>query len=731
MREANSPLPGPASLALLNLVAGPAVSGPVIGSVLYRIGRKRTGVMLAATMAITGVVICVAALLWPVKWYWSSLSLLAIQLVSSVVVYFSMRTLFVAMPERYLTGYSAARKQDKTYPFMGMIGGGILAVIVGLPVLTLFLILSDRLFALVMPVTPSDIQTVSILFATLFCLGVSGCIAGCYCGLRGLRMTPLNMLGLSVVLILTSIAWVLVLQLVVAMPGFQAGQTSGMQWAVTLFPFFSGNFFIGTWWAPFLLSYVIKPMEVREKVLRGLQVPLIHLSAGVVLVILLGYVNNIFHATGRYFERQGRVPAALWCYEQGLKRNPTAASASYLQYRVALLAHKLGNREKSLHGFRMVVSKYTHNEELVKKSNRFLDNLSRNSTDRQRVVLPGVESHIAYKGSYCVPNSLALVMRYWGSDIDARNIGERITGLNRGTYIIDQAWYAEQHGFQHDFLPNATLEDIKAAIEAGFPVMVYVPAHVFVIVGYDETLETFVTYDVATSDVWVEYIQKDFVRSWKRQGTTLVLAYPPEKRVMLPRDIQARLVTLSDGYLHYHLRYADSPQSFAAGSHLLQAIGREDAMFFIPLTILYSDFPGLRATLDARYSRKDVTDSIIRYFGSDFDEGIHLWGQYHDESRSEEDRILGYALKYLIGIGEVRKAQDLIAAIERNGPISNETKRIRGMLDLAQGEYESGVYRLKDGEQEKLDLYLALAELELGKKSAAISSLVETVDGCT
>ena len=65
------------------------------------------------------------------------------------------------------------------------------------------------------------------------------------------------------------------------------------------------------------------------------------------------------------------------------------------------------------------------------------------------------------------------------------------------------------------FLPMAGLKDIKECIDAGFPVLVYVPAHVFAIFGYDEALDTFVTYDIATNDVWVEYLQKDFIKAWK------------------------------------------------------------------------------------------------------------------------------------------------------------------------------------------------------------------------
>ena len=128
-----------------------------------------------------------------------------------------------------------------------------------------------------------------------------------------------------------------------------------------------------------------------------------------------------------------------------------------------------------------------------------------------------------------------------------------ITGLGTGTYVVDQSWYAQQHDFRHQFLPLAGLEDIKTCIDSGFPVLVYVPSHVFAIVGYDEALETLVTYDVATQDLWVEYLQSDFIKAWKKQATTLVLAYPEDKTALLPASIRERLQNGSDSYLHFQL----------------------------------------------------------------------------------------------------------------------------------------------------------------------------------
>ena len=80
---------------------------------------------------------------------------------------------------------------------------------------------------------------------------------------------------------------------------------------------------------------------------RAAQVVGINLVTAIALSITFGYPADMFLALGRHFERGARTPEALWCYERGLNKEPADWIASYLQYRVALLHHKLGNPDKA------------------------------------------------------------------------------------------------------------------------------------------------------------------------------------------------------------------------------------------------------------------------------------------------------------------------------------------------------------------------------------------------
>ncbi len=158
------------------------------------------------------------------------------------------------------------------------------------------------------------------------------------------------------------------------------------------------------------------------------------------------------------------------------------------------------------------------------------------------------------------------------------------------------------------------MEDIKQSIDAGFPVLVYVPAHVFAIVGYDEGLQTFITYDVATRDIWSEYLQKDFIKSWKRQVTTLALVYPPEQEKNIPLSIRERLGKFSDSYLHYQI-YGHTVASCGqkAFAHLKRAT-EPGTPFFLAVTMLYSEYPSQRQDITNSFDQQEMTEQITSFF---------------------------------------------------------------------------------------------------------------------
>ncbi len=717
----------PLWLLLITIVAGLPASAPLAGAIAVRCGYRRLGWVGGILLTVCGALALVLAVFWGVEWYWTALSLVSFHMMCGSGLYLLLRKPHRTYKENHPIppGKRGGYRQIIT----GLIGGAMVSLLFGMVGMILYVLLVDRIFSTMMPVTFGDGFAAYKVFVGVFFLILSGAIAGGFIGRAKPEIRPGQILFYGFGLIWAYLTWSFALEIFIAIPGFQAGAATGFGWQSLISPTLLGHALVGFWWIVFLMFYLSAPRAGLKKFSRAAQLIGINLAAGLTLSICFGYSADMFLAMGRYLEREALTDQAVKFYEIGLKKEPQPQIASYLQYRVALASHRLGAREKAIHGFRKVVAKYTAKKELVTKANKFLDNLER-SANKKRVVLAGVDTRTEYKDGYCVPNSLALAMRYWGADDTARSIGRQITGLGSGTFIVNQSWYAEQAGFRHDFLPMASLEDIKQCIDAGFPVLVYVPAHAFAIVGYDEALETFVTYDVATYDVWVEYIQKDFIKAWKKQSTTLVLAYPPEKESQIPDPIRARLKRLSDNYLHYQLHYVDAPENSVSIPHLVKAAG-DNGEFFFPLTILYSNFPGLRKQISQNYDSELVAASIYTYFDDNFDEAIHQAGQQHDDRASESDWNLKYSIQYLIGLQQFDMVEELLTRIDEKGQISNAMQSQMGMIHLARGEFEPGIDQLIAHNNSGNSFYAGLANLKIENTQAAIRHLSEAVSGCT
>jgi hypothetical protein len=717
---------GPVLLAIITLVAGPLISGPMAGRTLHRLGYRVWAWIVGVGLGLAGMGLDIGILLWRAEHYWATLTLLLVHGVCAGALLLGLGLLFKRRQCELRT--ATDRRGSYRQIIAGMLAGAFGSGLLGVAMVSLYILLSDRLMSTFMPVAFEDAATLVMLAMALFPMLAAGLVAGGLLGWLRPRTGPVQMLGYALALIWAQLTWLAALQVTIGIPGFQAGAATHQGWEAVLVPFTLGQLLVGIGWSLALLFYTIRPRVLSRQWRRAMWVPAINLGAAVALAIVMGYPADLFLALGRHQEREAHVSKALWCYQLGLSKSPAPRIASYLQYRAALIQHKLGHEDMARDGFRRVVTKYNRQYALAKKAARFLDNLQKGAAGR-RVVLPGVETRTQYTGAYCVPNSLALAMRYWGAPVDARRIGARITGLGTGTYVVDQSWYAQQLGFHHDFLPLAGLEDIKACIDAGFPVLVYVPQHVFAIVGYDEALKTFVTYDVATRDIWVEYLQDDFVKAWKKQATTLVLAYPEKKADRIPASIRSRLKNGSDSYLHFQLHYFDTLTGPPAVAHLEKAAG-EDADFFFPLMILYDQFPSLRKTLDARYDADRMTKDIIAYFGQNFDEGVHEAGQQDDEDWSDPDWALKASVKYLIGHGRFTQIEQLLARVDAQGRLSNGMRFYNAMIALSQGRYEDSLDRFGQSSGAKQEFYGALAALQTGNRARALQGLTETIEGC-
>jgi hypothetical protein len=94
----------------------------------------------------------------------------------------------------------------------------------------------------------------------------------------------------------------------------------------------------------------------------------------------------------------------------------------------------------------------------------------------------------------CGPASLAGVLNFWGANVSDQEIASEIFSKSaRGTLTIDMLLYAQRKGYD-SLQYQGGIDDLKAKVRAGYPLIVlvdygffvYQKEHFMVVIGYDD-----------------------------------------------------------------------------------------------------------------------------------------------------------------------------------------------------------------------------------------------------
>lgn len=330
---------------------------------------------------------------------------------------------------------------------------------------------------------------------------------------------------------------------------------------------------------------------------------------------------------GMLLERSGRPETARRLYALGLAQHPEGEASSYLQFRLAMVHRRLGRDDESKETLRRLVTRHDQRRNLVGLAEQYLDAWDRAPKGARRVVLPGVETTTEFKAAYCVPNSLSLVMRYWGVDDSPKEIGRRITMVDYGTDIEDAMWYVRDRGLRHFLLPLSSVDDIKRLIDDGMPALIYIPQHVLAVIGYDEALDSLVAYDVATEEIWVDHPVSELLPQWKGEKAVISLVMPEERFQRLSPERRAQLESGTRAHLHYllhhslHASVSERDQRLAL-AHLKAAMSADPAQFYVAAHIFARDAWGEtpRRALAAAYPLAKLARAGLAFMRRDFDD---------------------------------------------------------------------------------------------------------------
>ena len=146
--------------------------------------------------------------------------------------------------------------------------------------------------------------------------------------------------------------------------------------------------------------------------------------------------------------------------------------------------------------------------------------------------LIGTVPFIPQDAYQCGPAALAMVLRYWGANADAEEIGRALyLPSARGVLNLELEFHARRVGFRTQAF-EGTLERAKAELRGGRPLIVFqdlgrgpvsVP-HFAVLLGYDDRTETVVLHSGTTEYHLLPYAE--FLRTWAARRSWTLLITP-------------------------------------------------------------------------------------------------------------------------------------------------------------------------------------------------------------
>jgi tetratricopeptide (TPR) repeat protein len=430
-------------------------------------------------------------------------------------------------------------------------------------------------------------------------------------------------------------------------------------------------FFI-LWFAsiPILVHHCIRLRRDRKPFLGAYGLGLASVGLAMLgLATVTGLPINYALLMGQHYEKSGTPHKAIPWYSRALAWSRSDNLKSYLQFRVALLHRKSGDLEEAKEAFIRVLVKYYHDSRLLLEAHEFRDRLEKDrDSTLKRVVIPGIEARTEYKAAYCVPNSLGLVLNYWGDRSGAKRIGAQITQLDRGSLITDEAFFSESRGFSNFVLPLRSMKDIFKLIDHGIPVLAFIPGHVIAVFGYDQILQTLVTYDVNTYDIWDDQRWSEFAQDWSHMYNTMGIVVPkeriPELKALLGQDIDVQ----NEAYLQYLIAHVDEDDVERQASHLGRAAGH--GFFFADWEyeglIGRRPLPPVKDSVIAGFMLgHDVYESqILEYLQSLYQRGDYARAIGFIERYRKENRLSNGMATLLAGchyqMGEPGKAVDVL-----------------------------------------------------------------------
>lgn len=311
-------------------------------------------------------------------------------------------------------------------------------------------------------------------------------------------------------------------------------------------------YLIGSLIAPVFLWFLLTLYPLSLSVKKRVQVTLGLIPLLLCHLVMVGNYWNTLTVTMAFVqESSGNIDEAKRLYMKVIPDLDQSPFVATLKHRLGVLNLVEGNVDESVSYFQKVVTDYKKSDKVFKKAKKYIASYNKNTKNKKSVILKNNYQTFEQAAS-CFPNSLGYILSYYDKkQIDTRDLSFSIKeGFFAGTFIWKAESYLKKRGYS---LINSYWQDGKQLIkllDAGFPVLIYVPGHVYTVYGYNEDFELFYTYDTARQNRWDDKPFEDMYDEWSQSSFLMSVVIKKEEEGKL-KGLLENLLDYSDVYSLY------------------------------------------------------------------------------------------------------------------------------------------------------------------------------------
>lgn len=258
-------------------------------------------------------------------------------------------------------------------------------------------------------------------------------------------------------------------------------------------------------------------------------IPLIALH----IIVLSTYTVTINLVFASILEDRQQISSAKTLYAKAIPYIRHDNLLASLHHRQGVLHVLNQDHESAIASFKKVLTDYSGHYEVFIKARRYLDAFEKNRSQEKlgRKIL--VVRHKTFEqAASCFPNSLSVILNFYEKQpISTRKLSYAIKeSFSSGTFIWKAESFLEKNGYELLTTYWQSKKTLICLLEAGYPILVYIPGHVYTVYGYDSRMEMFLTYDTAESNRWNDKPFWSLQRDWMVGSFLMSVLIPKEEK---------------------------------------------------------------------------------------------------------------------------------------------------------------------------------------------------------